>query len=55
MRLADQNIIAYSTKKPSHNEATAYFINNGRRLIVDERALADALSNGVIAGAGLNF
>lgn len=33
---------------------TAYFINNGRGSIVDERALADALSNGVIAGAGLD-
>ena len=33
---------------------TAYFINNGRGSIVDELALAAALSKGIIAGAGLD-
>ncbi len=33
---------------------TAYFINNGRGSIVDELALAKALSKGIIAGAGLD-
>lgn len=33
---------------------TAYLINTGRGLLVDETALADALRNGDIAGAGLD-
>ena len=33
---------------------TAYLVNTARGLIVDEEALADALENGVIAGAGLD-
>ena len=33
---------------------TAYFINNGRGSVVDELALAKALSKGIIAGAGLD-
>ena len=33
---------------------TAYFINNGRGSIVDELALAAALSKGIIAGAALD-
>lgn len=33
---------------------TAFFINNGRGSVVDEAALAEALENGVIAGAGID-
>ena len=33
---------------------TAFFINVGRGPIVDEKALADAIDNGEIAGAGLD-
>ncbi|MBW1796845.1 MAG: hydroxyacid dehydrogenase [Deltaproteobacteria bacterium] len=33
---------------------TAYIVNTSRGLIVDEDALADALENGTIAGAGLD-
>lgn len=40
---------AFSKMKP-----TAFFLNLGRGQIVVERDLADALNNGVIAGAGLD-
>jgi glyoxylate reductase len=33
---------------------TAYFVNSGRGRLVDEKAMIDALQNGVIAGAGLD-
>lgn len=33
---------------------TAYFLNTSRGEVVDEKALCDALEEGVIAGAGLN-
>jgi lactate dehydrogenase-like 2-hydroxyacid dehydrogenase len=33
---------------------TAYFVNPGRGRLVDEKALIEALENGVIAGAGLD-
>jgi glycerate dehydrogenase len=35
-------------------KASAYLINTGRGLLVDETALADALRDGEIAGAGLD-
>ncbi|HAA90926.1 MAG TPA: 3-phosphoglycerate dehydrogenase [Rhodospirillaceae bacterium] len=40
---------AFALMKP-----TAFFINNGRGSVVDEHALAAALTNGVIAGAGID-
>lgn len=43
------NAEAFSKMKP-----TAFFLNLGRGQIVVERDLADALNNGVIAGAGLD-
>jgi glycerate dehydrogenase len=33
---------------------TSYLINTGRGLLIDEEALASALSRGIIAGAGLD-
>ena len=33
---------------------SAYIVNTGRGPLIDEQALADALNNGVIAGAGLD-
>ena len=33
---------------------TAYVINTGRGQLIDEKALAEALENGSIAGAGLD-
>ena len=35
-------------------KASAYLINTGRGLLIDETALADALRHGEIAGAGLD-
>ncbi|MFC1944041.1 C-terminal binding protein [Chloroflexota bacterium] len=35
-------------------KSTAYFINTARGALVDEEALRDALSRGIIAGAGLD-
>ena len=46
-RLVDCDRLA--TMKPS-----AFLINTGRGPLVDEQALADALNNGVIAGAGVD-
>jgi lactate dehydrogenase-like 2-hydroxyacid dehydrogenase len=38
----------------SKMKSNAFLINTGRGELVDETALADALENGVIAGAGLD-
>ena len=35
-------------------KSSAYFVNSGRGRLVDEKALIEALRNGVIAGAGLD-
>ena len=43
------NTMRLSTMKPS-----AYVINTGRGPLIDEAALAEALTNGTIAGAGLD-
>ena len=43
------NTARLATMKPS-----AYLINTGRGQLIDEAALAEALSNGTIAGAGLD-
>ena len=42
------------TKEFSMMKPTAYFINTSRGEAVDEKALCDAIQEGVIAGAGLN-
>jgi D-3-phosphoglycerate dehydrogenase / 2-oxoglutarate reductase len=43
-----------STKEFALMKPTAYFLNTSRGAVVDERALCDAIQEGVIAGAGLN-
>jgi len=43
-----------STREFSLMKPTAYFLNTSRGGAVDERALCDAIQEGVIAGAGLN-
>ena len=43
-----------STKELASMKKTASIINTARGGIIDEQALADALRNGVIAGAGMD-
>src|SRR6185295_3798974 len=43
-----------STREFSLMKRTAYFLNTSRGGAVDEKALCDAIEEGVIAGAGLN-
>jgi phosphoglycerate dehydrogenase-like enzyme len=43
-----------STREFGLMKKTAYFINTSRGAAVDEKALCDAISEGMIAGAGLN-
>jgi len=43
-----------STREFSLMKPTAYFLNTSRGGAVDEKALCDAIQEGVIAGAGLN-
>ncbi len=43
-----------NSRRLSLMKKTAFLINTGRGPLVDEQALADALNNGTIAGAGLD-
>jgi glyoxylate reductase len=43
-----------NTERLAMMKPTAYLINTSRGPVVDETALAEALKNGVIAGAGLD-
>ncbi len=52
--LTDETYRLVNTARLSAMKQSAYLLNTGRGDLVDERALADALNRGAIAGAGLD-
>lgn len=52
--LTDDNKGFINTQRLSVMKPGAFLINTSRGLLVDEKALADALDSGIIAGAGLD-
>lgn len=52
--LTDDNKGFINTQRLSVMKPSAFLINTSRGLLIDEKALADALDSGIIAGAGLD-
>ncbi len=52
--LTDDNKGFINTQRLSVMKPNAFLINTSRGLLIDEKALADALDSGIIAGAGLD-
>ncbi len=52
--LTDDNKGFINTQRLSVMKPGAFLINTSRGLLIDEKALADALDSGIIAGAGLD-
>jgi len=53
-QLSDETRGMITADKFKKMKKSAYFINTARGALVDERALADALKNNLIAGAGID-
>lgn len=52
--LTDDNKGFMNTQRLSVMKPNAFLINTSRGLLIDEKALADALNSGIISGAGLD-
>lgn len=52
--LTDENLGFINKERLAQMKPTAFLINTGRGPLINEQDLADALNNGIIAGAGLD-